>query len=146
MKRYITTHIFGDVIIASEAFIIRFVHVMIRLNDFQESIDFYTNIIGVKLRKKTENPKCKYTLSNIKFALHVEPNNVELQKRLIDVKQLQSENQPTVPSTLRLEKATNPFLRCHKYSIVEMVSHHAGKKLHSEVEVFAELRQWKNNF
>lgn len=88
----------------------------------------------------------EYTLSNIKFALHVEPNNIALQKRFEEAKRLRSEDQPTVPSTLKLEKATNPFLRCNELSIIETVSRYVGKKLYSEVEVFAELRQWKNIF
>lgn len=88
----------------------------------------------------------EYTLSNIKFALHVEPGNIALQKRFEEAKRLRSENQPTVPSTLQLEKATNPFLRCSEPSVIETVSRHAGKQLNSEVEVFAELRQWKNVF
>lgn len=71
---------------------------------------------------------------------------MELQKRFEDAKRLRSENQPTVPSTLQLEKATNPFLRCSEPSVIETVSHHAGKKLISEVDVFRELRQWKNTF
>lgn len=88
----------------------------------------------------------EYTLSNITFALHVEPNNIALQKRFKDAKRLRSENQPTVPSTLQLEKETNPFLRCNKPSVIESISYHAGKQLNSEVNVFAELRQWKNTF
>jgi hydroxyacylglutathione hydrolase len=88
----------------------------------------------------------EYTLSNIKFAIHIEPNNLELQNRFKDAKQLRSENQPTVPSTLKLEKSTNPFLRCDQSSVIEAVSHHAGKKLNSEVDVFAQLREWKNSF
>lgn len=88
----------------------------------------------------------EYTLLNIKFALHVEPQNIQLQKRFEDTERLRSRNQPTVPSSLQLEKATNPFLRCNEPSIIEAVSRHAGKQLHSEVDVFAELRQWKNVF
>ncbi len=88
----------------------------------------------------------EYTLSNIKFALHVEPNNMALQKRFEEAKRLRSENQPTVPSTLKLEKATNSFLRFNEQSVIETVSNHTGKQLNSEVEVFTELRQWKNTF
>ena len=88
----------------------------------------------------------EYTLSNIKFALEVEPQNAQLQKRFEEAKRLRSENKPTVPSTLTLEKATNPFLRCNEPSVMEMVSRHVGKKLYSEVEVFAALREWKNAF
>lgn len=41
----------------------RFAHVMIRVNDLQESIDFYTKMFGMQLQKKTENPEYKYTLA-----------------------------------------------------------------------------------
>lgn len=88
----------------------------------------------------------EYTLSNIKFALQVEPQNAKLQKRFEDAKRFRSRNQPTVPSTIQLEKNTNPFLRCGELPVMDAVSNYAGKKLNTEVEVFAELRQWKNNF
>lgn len=87
----------------------------------------------------------EYTLSNIKFALYVEPSNSALQKRFKEAQQLRSKNEPTVPSTLQLEKDTNPFLRCNEPTVIERVSQQAGKKLNSEVEVFAELREWKNS-
>ena len=88
----------------------------------------------------------EYTLSNIKFSLNVEPQNAQLKKRFEEAKRLRTDNQPTVPSMLTLEKATNPFLRCNELSVIETVSRHAGKKLDSEVEVFAALREWKNVF
>lgn len=88
----------------------------------------------------------EYTLDNIKFALQVEPNNEALQKRYEKTTQLRAHNNPTVPSTMQLEKATNPFLRCHEVSVIESVSNHTGKKLHDDVSVFAALRQWKNTF
>lgn len=55
----------------------------------------------------------EYTLSNVKFALTVEPANnalIEYQRRCIALRQAQ---QPTLPSTLLLEKQINPFLRCN---------------------------------
>lgn len=53
----------------------------------------------------------EYTLSNLKFALTVEPNNIALQHRFREVEVLREQGLPTVPSTLTLEKATNPYLR-----------------------------------
>ena len=88
----------------------------------------------------------EYTVPNIKFALHVEPNNQALQKRFEDAQFLRLQNKPTVPSTLKLEKDTNPFLRCHLPGIINSVSRYAGKKLDTEVDVFYELREWKNKF
>lgn len=88
----------------------------------------------------------EYTLSNIQFALQVELNNAQLQKRFEDTKKQRSQNQSTVPSTMQLEKLTNPFLRCHELSVIDAVSKHVGKKLDSEIDVFSELREWKNQF
>lgn len=54
----------------------RFAHVMIRVNDLQESIDFYTKMFGMKLQKKTENPEYKYTLAFLGYT--DEPNSETL--------------------------------------------------------------------
>ncbi len=88
----------------------------------------------------------EYTLSNITFALAVEPNNAALKTRYDVVRQLRAQNKPTVPSTLALERETNPFLRCHQSTVIEAASKNAGKKLINEIDVFAELRRWKNTF
>lgn len=88
----------------------------------------------------------EYTVSNIAFALHVEPNNIALQKRFETAKQLRSNHQPTVPSTMALEKLTNPFLRTHVSSVMDAISKKAGRVLDSDVAVFAALREWKNAF
>jgi hydroxyacylglutathione hydrolase len=53
----------------------------------------------------------EYTLENLRFAAMVEPENPEIRRRLEDVRRLRAGNQPTVPSTLGMEKRTNPFLR-----------------------------------
>ena len=54
-------------------------------------------------------------------------------------------NEPTLPSTIGEELATNPFLRCAEPDVIAAAEHHAGRKLKSTVEVFAEVREWKNN-
>jgi hydroxyacylglutathione hydrolase len=53
----------------------------------------------------------EYTESNVRFALSIEPDNFALHARALEVKQLRSSGQPTVPSMLAQECATNPFLR-----------------------------------
>ena len=53
----------------------------------------------------------EYTLANLKFALHVEPNNAALQQQGARYQALRAEGQPTVPSTIADELAANPFLR-----------------------------------
>lgn len=70
----------------------------------------------------------EYTLSNAKFALHAEPDNLEIQQRLAEVTQLREQNLATVPTTIALELATNPFIRA------------------LDLEEFSRLRQEKDHF
>ena len=53
----------------------------------------------------------EYTLSNGKFALSVEPDNAELTARMAMVTAMRERGEPTVPMTIALERATNPFMR-----------------------------------
>ncbi|MDT8310912.1 MAG: hydroxyacylglutathione hydrolase [Methylophaga sp.] len=96
----------------------------------------------------TTNIYCahEYTLANLQFALAVEPGNAALQQRFSDTKIMRAQNQPTVPSTLALEKATNPFLRCAEPTIKQAAEQQAGQSLDSPLAVFKVLRQWKDNF
>ena len=88
----------------------------------------------------------EYTLANLQFALAVEPDNPDLQQRFADSQQLRAVNQPTVPSNLALEKASNPFLRCHVPAVKLAAEQQAGQPLNSSLAVFKVLRQWKDNF
>jgi hydroxyacylglutathione hydrolase len=88
----------------------------------------------------------EYTLSNIRFARVVEPDNQALIERQAVVENLRKQNLPTLPSTIELEKATNPFLRCQQPEVIKSASNHAGKSLSDPVGVFATLRDWKNHF
>jgi hydroxyacylglutathione hydrolase len=88
----------------------------------------------------------EYTLNNIRFARVVEPGNQTLTEREKTVENLRRQNAPTLPSTIALEKATNPFLRCSQPEIIQNASRHAGKALTDPVGVFATLRKWKDNF
>jgi hydroxyacylglutathione hydrolase len=88
----------------------------------------------------------EYTLANIRFARTVEPDNAVLQGRESQERAKREQGLPTVPSTVALECATNPFLRCGEPSIVAAAQEHAGRALNDPVEVFATLRTWKNNF
>jgi hydroxyacylglutathione hydrolase len=63
----------------------------------------------------------EYTEFGIQFALQCEPNNPQLQQRQLDTRALRSQNQATIPSTIGLEKATNPFLRCTEPEIIASV-------------------------
>lgn len=88
----------------------------------------------------------EYTLSNLKFALAVEPSNEALQQRAFEVAEIRQRGAPTVPTTVAAERATNPFLRCNVGEVRESAERFANHALNSEVEVFAALRRWKNEF
>lgn len=82
----------------------------------------------------------EYTLSNARFALTVEPENQELIKRAKDVEALRAAGLPTLPTTLAIEKATNPFLRTHSIHIRARL----GLIGAPDWQVFARLRELKN--
>ena len=88
----------------------------------------------------------EYTLANIRFAEAVEPGNARLAERHKREAAKRSRGEPTVPTTIAEELATNPFLRCAESEVVASAEHHAGRSLAGPVEVFAEIRAWKNNF
>ena len=88
----------------------------------------------------------EYTLANVCFAKEVEADNPILAQRAIEIEAQRKHDLPTLPSTLAMEKATNPFLRCDQPALINAASRHAGKRLQDPISVFAELRQWKDTF
>ena len=88
----------------------------------------------------------EYTLANIRFAEAVEPGNRALAQRKARDAARRDRGEPTVPSTIAEELATNPFLRCEEPEVVASAESHAGRRLKDRVEVFAEIRAWKDNF
>jgi len=88
----------------------------------------------------------EYTLDNLRFAQLVEPDNQAIVERTQHVAALRNQHLPSLPSTLQEEKATNPFLRCDIPAVKASVEKHAGRKLNDMVEVFGELRKWKDAF
>jgi hydroxyacylglutathione hydrolase len=90
----------------------------------------------------------EYTETNIRFALLYEPNNIALQQRQLTARTLRAAGRPTLPTTVALEKATNPFLRCNQAEIIRNVENHLGHALppHDEIAVFAALREWRTTF
>ena len=90
----------------------------------------------------------EYTEANIHFALTCEPGNAQLRKRQEDSRALRAAGLPTLPSTIALEKATNPFLRFTAPEIIRNAERQPGAGLapKSEATVFAALREWKDHF
>ena len=87
----------------------------------------------------------EYTLSNIRFALTVEPGNAALQERAERDKSTRERGEPTIPSTIGLELATNPFLRCDVSEVRAAVTLRTLDQV-DRTEIFASLRRMKNSF
>ncbi len=88
----------------------------------------------------------EYTQNNLRFAKTVEPGNRAIDERIERVNALRAKQLPSLPSLIREEKQTNPFLRCSSPEVIAHVEHYAGKRLSKPVEVFAQLRKWKDEF
>ncbi|WP_372391516.1 hydroxyacylglutathione hydrolase [Xanthomonas sp. NCPPB 3582] len=88
----------------------------------------------------------EYTLANAAFALHVDPTNAALQRRQQEAQAMRQAARPTLPISLKSELATNPFLRTSRPEIRSAVTPRAAGAVSSEVDVFAELRRWKDEF
>ncbi len=88
----------------------------------------------------------EYTVSNLRFALAVEPGSAALRDRQARAQAMRAVGVPTLPTMIAEERATNPFLRVHDPSIRAAVERHAGRALDGPVALFAELRAWKNSF
>ncbi|MBL8521011.1 MAG: hydroxyacylglutathione hydrolase [Betaproteobacteria bacterium] len=88
----------------------------------------------------------EYTLSNIRFALAVEPDNAALQARQVRESGRRARGLPTLPATLADERDTNPFLRWDQPAVIAAASRHAGRPLTAPHAVFGALRAWKDDF
>lgn len=88
----------------------------------------------------------EYTLNNLRFAQVIEPRNVEVDRRLQQIKLLRDNNLPSLPSLLSNEKKTNPFLRCDSPEVKTSVEKYAEQLLDNPVSIFTYLRKWKDQF
>jgi hydroxyacylglutathione hydrolase len=84
----------------------------------------------------------EYTQANGRFALSVEPDNLQLQQRMEVINQLREKHLPTLPSTIEQELATNPFLRENSSALRSALNMTNNKP----AEVFAEVRRLKDRF
>ncbi len=88
----------------------------------------------------------EYTQANLAFAVEVEPDNQELGARFEQVKRARAQGNITLPSTILLEKRTNPFLRCQQPKIKIFVENKSARTLATHAEVFGALRLIKDNW
>ncbi|MFO1103963.1 MAG: hydroxyacylglutathione hydrolase [Methylocystis sp.] len=84
----------------------------------------------------------EYTQSNARFALTVDPENTLLRERAQTVADLRRQGKFTLPTTIALENATNPFLRAEDSSIAAAMGMQGADASH----VFAAMRERKNSF
>jgi hydroxyacylglutathione hydrolase len=90
----------------------------------------------------------EYTLANLKFAIAIDPTNVELQQYAIDAKAMRDRGEPTVPTTIGREKRINPFLRWDAAAIRQVIDglRPTGGHRPTPAATFAELRRLKESF
>jgi hydroxyacylglutathione hydrolase len=92
----------------------------------------------------------EYTLANLAFARAADPQNSDLRQREVEARSLRERELPTVPSTIGLERATNPFLRAHldalRAGLANAGSDSGIEAGNNPVSTFARLRAWKDNF
>ncbi len=88
----------------------------------------------------------EYTLANLRFAQQVERDNPDLEAYAAEARRRRDRDEPTLPSTIGLENRINPFLRSRNAAVRAAAEAHAGAPLGSPVEVFAEIRRWKDGF
>ncbi len=84
----------------------------------------------------------EYTQTNARFAITIEPTNQDLLSRAREIEELRSKGLPTIPTTLEIEKKTNPFLRPMSSAIREKLKMTQA----SDIEVFSRIRQLKDKF
>eukprot|EP00730_Choanoeca_flexa_P017382 TRINITY_DN8363_c0_g1_i2.p1 TRINITY_DN8363_c0_g1~~TRINITY_DN8363_c0_g1_i2.p1 ORF type:complete len:260 (+),score=53.73 TRINITY_DN8363_c0_g1_i2:136-915(+) len=106
-------------------------------------LEMYTALV-TKICQLPEDTKLyvghEYTVKNLQYAITVEPDNVALQQRLAWAQQQREQGQPTVPTTVKDELDTNPFVRCTQPS----VQAYAGSK--DPVETLATVRKRKTEW
>lgn len=89
----------------------------------------------------------EYTLANLQFAKAADDNNPELNNHLSNVEKLREQDEATVPTTIQLEMAINPFLRANELTIKKKIQQtYELAELPDELECFTLLRKWKDNF
>lgn len=88
----------------------------------------------------------EYTLANLAFALHVDPENSSLQEYQTWATAQRNNDKMTLPTSIARQKKINPFLRCNSKTIKQNVESIMNLSTNSEVEVFAALRHCKDDF
>jgi hydroxyacylglutathione hydrolase len=104
----------------------------------------FTSLNRLKILKGSTKVFCthEYTAKNIAFALTLEPDNTDLLQRKIDVETQRAQQLPSLPSTIDLERKTNPYLRCNQTTIIQ----NSQAEKHDELSVFTAIRALRNHY
>ncbi|ODS98825.1 MAG: hydroxyacylglutathione hydrolase [Lautropia sp. SCN 69-89] len=88
----------------------------------------------------------EYTLSNLRFAAAAEPAGEAVLARLDEARRMREAGARTVPTSIAIELATNPFLRADAAGVLATVAGRLGHAPVSRLDSFAALRAWKDGF
>ncbi len=99
-----------------------------------------------KTNTKWIYPTHEYTLANLAFAAHVDPDNLEIRAHIKEASAKQQRNEPTLPTTWELELSINPFLRCNDTKLRQQVNSLIPDNVSNPVELFAQIRTLKDRF
>lgn len=88
----------------------------------------------------------EYTVANLRFATAVEPASAALSSRVADASATRARGEPTVPSTIGLERETNPFLRVDVPAVRDAAERFAAGASATGLATFTALRRWKDQF
>lgn len=88
----------------------------------------------------------EYTQNNLVFAHHLEPKNQMIKEYIQSAAKQRQQGVSTIPTTIALEKAVNPFLRCEKSSLVNSLQSRLAERLDDPLSCFTALRNYKDHF
>lgn len=88
----------------------------------------------------------EYTLSNLRWAQAVEPDNPYIASWTEEAVALRDAGKATVPTRMGHERKVNPFLRATEPAVIEAVARYVGRPVGAGVDAFGALRSWKDNF
>lgn len=88
----------------------------------------------------------EYSMGNLAFASAVEPNSQAIKNAIQHCTKLRDNNLPTLPTSIATELSINPFMRTSVQTVIDSASSFGEKDIVCEIEVFAAIREWKNQF
>lgn len=91
-------------------------------------------------------PAHEYTLSNLKFASLMEPDNPRINERFIKEQEKLKVEGRTLPTSLETELLTNPFLRANESSLVKQIEYLTSEATNPGLDCFIKIRKLKDNF